>query len=118
MEQPAADQAKKGGLFTFPAVFWVANVMEIFERMGWYGFYAVSSLYLTGRVIDGGLGNGTVEDPTEFKGRVKLPTDVGLAAWVGGWSLALIGLFNIAGSFFTGWSGQALFAKRPQPIAA
>jgi len=30
--------------------------MEIFERMGWYGFYAVSSLYLTGRVVDGGLG--------------------------------------------------------------
>ncbi len=40
----------------FPAAFWTANVMEIFERMGWYGFYAVSSLYLTGAVADGGLG--------------------------------------------------------------
>lgn len=30
--------------------------MEIFERMGWYGFYAVSSLYLTNSVADGGLG--------------------------------------------------------------
>ena len=30
--------------------------MEIFERMGWYGFYAVSTLYLTGSVEDGGLG--------------------------------------------------------------
>jgi MFS family permease len=30
--------------------------MEIFERMGWYGFFAVSSLYLTGAVEDGGLG--------------------------------------------------------------
>lgn len=30
--------------------------MEIFERMGWYGFYAVSSLYLTSPVSDGGLG--------------------------------------------------------------
>jgi dipeptide/tripeptide permease len=30
--------------------------MEIFERMGWYGFYAVSSLYLTNAVADGGLG--------------------------------------------------------------
>ncbi len=40
----------------FPGSFWAANIMEIFERMGWYGFYAVSSLYLTGRVIDGGLG--------------------------------------------------------------
>jgi len=40
----------------FPGAFWVANTMEIFERMGWYGFYAVSSLYLTGAVVDGGLG--------------------------------------------------------------
>lgn len=30
--------------------------MEIFERMGWYGFYAVSTLYLTSPVADGGLG--------------------------------------------------------------
>ena len=30
--------------------------MEIFERMGWYGFYAVSSLYLTAAIVDGGLG--------------------------------------------------------------
>jgi dipeptide/tripeptide permease len=30
--------------------------MEIFERMGWYGFYAVSTLYLTNPVADGGLG--------------------------------------------------------------
>ncbi|MBD3220671.1 MFS transporter [bacterium] len=40
----------------FPGFFWAANTMEIFERMGWYGFYAVSSLYLTGAVVDGGLG--------------------------------------------------------------
>jgi len=44
------------GWFGFPPAFWAANVMEIFERMGWYGFYAVSSLYLTGAVADGGLG--------------------------------------------------------------
>ena len=40
----------------FPGYFWAANTMEIFERMGWYGFYAVSSLYLTGAVAEGGLG--------------------------------------------------------------
>jgi len=40
----------------FPATFWVANTMEIFERMAWYGFFAVSSLYITGAVKDGGLG--------------------------------------------------------------
>lgn len=38
-------------------------------------------------------------------------TDLGLAAIVGGWSLALIGLFNIAGSFLAGWSGQ-VYSKR------
>ncbi|MEM7717967.1 MAG: MFS transporter [Pseudomonadota bacterium] len=37
--------------------------------------------------------------------------DLGLAAWVGGWSLALIGLFNIAGSFLSGWSGQVYSKK-------
>ncbi len=40
----------------FPMSFWIANAMEIFERMGWYGFFAVSTLYLTNPVADGGLG--------------------------------------------------------------
>jgi len=40
----------------FPQSFWIANLMEIFERMGWYGFFAVSTLYLTNSVADGGLG--------------------------------------------------------------
>ncbi|GBD91931.1 di-/tripeptide transporter [bacterium BMS3Abin04] len=40
----------------FPTTFWVANTMEIFERMAWYGFFAVSSLYITGAVDKGGLG--------------------------------------------------------------
>lgn len=38
-------------------------------------------------------------------------SDLGLAGWVGAWSLALIGLFNIAGSFLSGWSGQ-IYSKR------
>lgn len=40
----------------FPATFYVANVMEIFERMAWYGFYALASLYITGPTEQGGLG--------------------------------------------------------------
>ncbi len=40
----------------FHPSFWIANAMEIFERMGWYGFYAVSTLYLTNSVASGGLG--------------------------------------------------------------
>jgi len=58
---PTPPQATEPGRRTsvfkqFPGYFWTANSMEIFERMGWYGFYAVSSLYLTGAVADGGLG--------------------------------------------------------------
>ena len=37
---------------------------------------------------------------------------LGFAATVGGWSLALIGLFNIAGSLLAGWSGQVFPKKR------
>ena len=40
----------------FPQSFWIANTMEIFERMAWYGFFSVSSLYITGAVSEGGLG--------------------------------------------------------------
>lgn len=40
----------------FPAAFYTANLMEVFERMAWYGFYSVASLYITGKVADGGLG--------------------------------------------------------------
>jgi dipeptide/tripeptide permease len=43
-------------LSEFPSTFWAVNTMEIFERMAWYGFFAVSSLYITGAVEDGGLG--------------------------------------------------------------
>lgn len=48
--------AEKISLKEFPLTFWIANTMEIFERMAWYGFFAVSSLYITGAVKDGGLG--------------------------------------------------------------
>ncbi len=40
----------------FPQSFWVANTMEIFERLAWYGFFAVSSLYMTGSRAEGALG--------------------------------------------------------------
>ncbi len=38
--------------------------------------------------------------------------DEGLPAVVGAWSLALIGLFNIAGSFLSGWSGKVYSKKK------
>jgi proton-dependent oligopeptide transporter, POT family len=64
-----ASQEKTNIFKMFPGAFWSANVMEIFERMGWYGFYAVSSLYLTGAIADGGLGF-TSEDRGVIQGVV------------------------------------------------
>ena len=46
---------------SYPPTFWVANPLEIFERMAWYGFYAVASLYITGTVETGGLGFSSEE---------------------------------------------------------
>ncbi len=40
----------------FPRTFWVANVMELFERAAYYGMNSVLAVYLTGKVADGGLG--------------------------------------------------------------
>jgi len=40
----------------FPKVFWVANTIEIFERIAWYGLFAVLALYLTGSTDEGALG--------------------------------------------------------------
>ncbi len=42
----------------FPKTFWVANVMELFERAAYYGLNSVLAVYLTGKVADGGLGFG------------------------------------------------------------
>jgi proton-dependent oligopeptide transporter, POT family len=48
----SAMPARKG----FPATFWVANVMELFERAAYYGLQSVMAVYLTTRVAEGGLG--------------------------------------------------------------
>ncbi|WP_299794528.1 MFS transporter [uncultured Shewanella sp.] len=39
-----------------PGTFFVANTMEIFERLAWYGFFTLSSLYMTSPARQGGLG--------------------------------------------------------------
>ena len=51
-EKVSIGQTVKG----LPQSFWIANVMEIIERMAWYGFYALSSIYICDAVSDGGLG--------------------------------------------------------------
>ena len=40
----------------FPQTFWVANVMEMFERAAYYGMNSVLAVYLTRAIADGGLG--------------------------------------------------------------
>ncbi len=40
----------------FPRTFWVANSMEMFERVAWYGLFTVLALYLTNSTDQGALG--------------------------------------------------------------
>jgi len=40
----------------FPKSFWISNVMELFERWAWYGFYNAFALYLTLSKDTGALG--------------------------------------------------------------
>ena len=49
---------KTGFLRSFPRTFWVANVMELFERAAYYGLNSVLAVYLTISVAEGGLGFG------------------------------------------------------------
>ncbi|KAB2921233.1 MAG: peptide MFS transporter [Bacteroidetes bacterium] len=51
-------------LRSFPKVFWVANVMELFERGAYYGMNSVLAVYLTNSVAEGGL--GFAEDSVGF----------------------------------------------------
>lgn len=47
------EEAKKnnsGQSWRFSKEFWLANLMELFERAAWYGFFVVLTLYLT-RVV-------------------------------------------------------------------
>jgi POT family proton-dependent oligopeptide transporter len=45
----------------FPAAFYVANTMEIFERLAWYGMYTLLASYIMTPSTQGGLGLGNTE---------------------------------------------------------
>ncbi|WP_226661658.1 MFS transporter [Microbulbifer aggregans] len=49
---------------TFERSFYIANVMEIFERLAWYGFFTLSSLYMSNPTEDGGMGFSDIERGT------------------------------------------------------
>jgi len=46
----------RGLLRSFPKVFWIANVMELFERAAYYGMNSVLAIYLSNSINEGGLG--------------------------------------------------------------
>ncbi|MCK7541795.1 MAG: hypothetical protein MZV63_68395 [Marinilabiliales bacterium] len=49
----------------FPRVFWISNLMELFERWGWYAFYnGFFAIYLTSSPEAGALGFSNVEKGT------------------------------------------------------
>lgn len=45
----------------FTAAFYVANTMEIFERLAWYGMYTLLASYIMTPSTQGGLGLGNTE---------------------------------------------------------
>lgn len=47
---------KSGSIFSFSSNYYIANTMEIFERLAWYGIFGVLSLYMTAPIELGGLG--------------------------------------------------------------
>ena len=44
------------GKDSFSRAFYIATLLEIFERIAWYGFFTVSSLYMSSSPEAGGLG--------------------------------------------------------------
>jgi POT family proton-dependent oligopeptide transporter len=48
----------------FPKIFWVSNIMELFERWAWYGLYNSLALYLTLSKESGALGFTQVQKGT------------------------------------------------------
>jgi len=51
-----AEKKTPGLMKSFPGVFWVSNVMELFERAAYYGMNSVLAIYLSNSVSEGGLG--------------------------------------------------------------
>jgi dipeptide/tripeptide permease len=50
-----------GLMKSFTKPFWIASIMELFERWAWYGLFAVLALYLTGSTDEGALGFTHIE---------------------------------------------------------
>lgn len=99
---------EKRGLRGFPATFWVANVMELFERGAYYGMNSVLAIYMTEKKANGGL--GFAEDAVGFLQAIiyalvyVIPILGGALAEKFGYRKMLIAAFSILtfGYFATG----------------
>jgi MFS family permease len=118
---------------SYPSTFWVANTMEIFERMAWYGWFTVMAVYVTGSVATGGLGFST-----ELRGALQgivpfflylLPVVTGALADRYGYkkmfiiaymvmvvSYYLLGLFDTVPTFFMAFMFVAVGAAIFKPV--
>ncbi|MBU1070334.1 MFS transporter [Myxococcota bacterium] len=63
MTEAETPTPKKSMLRSFPRAFWIANVMELFERGAYYGMNAVLAVYLTNKT---GGALGLSEDKAGF----------------------------------------------------
>ncbi len=93
---------------SFKKTFWIASIMELFERWAWYGIFAVLALYLTGSTDKGALGF-THTEKGQIMGIVTailylLPLFTGVIADKIGYKLSLIIAYVmlISGYYFMG----------------
>lgn len=91
-----------GVMKSYNSNFWVASMMELFERWAWYGMFAVLALYLTGSTDEGALGFTHIE-----KGQIMgvvtailyfLPIITGVIADKIGYKLSLIIAYILLGT--------------------
>lgn len=91
-----------GVMKSYNSNFWIASMMELFERWAWYGMFAVLALYLTGSTDEGALGFSHIE-----KGQIMgvvtailyfLPIITGVVADKIGYKLSLIIAYVLLGT--------------------
>ena len=88
--------------------FWIASVMELFERWAWYGIYGLFSIYLVGSTDTGGLGFDHIQKGNIMGNIVAilylLPLFFGVIADRIGYKLSLTisYIILIAGYYFLG----------------
>jgi dipeptide/tripeptide permease len=93
----------------FPRTFWVANVMELFERGAYYGMNSVLAVYLTASRESGGLGIGEQAvgflQSIVYAATYVLPIAGGALADRYGYRRVLLVAFSLmaAGYFATGY---------------